>query len=201
MFSYTLVKGLQAMRPSIALVVVLTAAVTLGALATVVTQEPAKPQPWLHVQIENNDAAGETVGVNLPVGAATALLSMAPNTVVENGQLQVGPQYGLSVSALRDLWNGLRHAGDTKLVTVQHGTASIRVARVGDRVEVRVDEADETVLAEVPVAVLDALLSGDGEALNIDAALETLSGFRGEIVHVTEKDRQIRVWIDEVADQ
>ena len=54
------------MRPSTELVVVLTAAVTLGALATVVTQEPAEPQPWLHVQIENNDAAGENVGVNLP---------------------------------------------------------------------------------------------------------------------------------------
>jgi hypothetical protein len=167
------------------------------------TQELGEPKPWLHVEIANSDPGSENGGVNLPLGAVTAVLSMAPNTVVANGQLQVGPEHGVSVSALRDLWHELRDVGDTEFVTLQQGETNVRVARVGERVEVRVAEeaGTETVRADIPVAVLDALLSGVGETLNIDAAVETLGTLRGDIVHVTEKDRQIRVWVDESADQ
>lgn len=185
------------MRTHARLVAVLTVTVMLGALITVVAQEPA---PWLHVQIESGNDGGN-VGVNLPLGAVIGVLSMVPNSVVHNGQLEVGPEHGVSVSAVRDVWHELRSVGDAEFVTVQHGDATIRIALVGDRVEVRVEEPTETVRADVPAVVLDALLSGQDETLNIDAALDTLDTLRGEVVHVAETDRQIRVWIDEIATQ
>ena len=45
--------------------------------------------------------------------------------------------------------------------------------------------------------MVDALLSGDGDTLNIGAAVEELSMLRGELVRVIESDNNIRIWIDE----
>ena len=175
----------------------------LATIVTVVTQESADPQPWLHVQIDNQAAGGENVGINLPLGAVTAVLGMVPDTVVVNGQLEVGPEHGVKVTQLREVWQELRNAGDAEFVRVQHGESAVRLSRVADRVEIRIREggANETVEADVPVAVVDALLSGEGETVNLDAALATLDTLRGDVVRVTEQDRQIRVWVDEVADQ
>ena len=125
---------------------------------------------------------------------------MAPDTVISEGQLRIG-QHGLAVSDIRQMWQELRNAGDTEFVTAQQGDQMVRVARVGERIIVRIEEDDRTVRADLPVAVVDALLSGDGETLNITAALEELSTLRGDIINVTEEKRQIRVWIDDVAEQ
>ena len=174
----------------------------LATIVTVVTQESSDPKPWLHLQIENDEPGGESVGINLPLGAVTAVLSMAPDTVVVNGHLEVGPEHGVSVAEVRELWRELSSVGDAEFVTVQNGDAAVRIARVADRVEIRVSEGgNETVEADVPVSVVDALLSGEGETVNIDAALATLDTLRGDIVRVTENKRQIRLWVDEVADQ
>jgi len=59
------------------------------------------------------------------------------------------------------------------------------------------DGDDESVRVEIPVPVVDALLSGDGDTLNIGAAIEELSMLRGELVRVIESDNNIRIWIDE----
>jgi hypothetical protein len=50
---------------------------------------------------------------------------------------------------------------------------------------------------EVPVAVLDALFSGQGEELNIRAALAEIQKIRGDIVRVSDDDSRVRVWIDD----
>lgn len=175
----------------------------LATIVTVVTQESANPIPWLHVQIDRGQPGDDNIGINLPLGAATAVLSMAPNTVVVNGHLAVGPEHGLSVSGIREIWRELRSTGDAELVTMEDGASAVRVARVGDRVEIRVTEAGTrgTVEADFPVSVVDALLSGEGETVNVDAALEALGTLRGDVVRVTEHDRQIRVWVDEVPEQ
>ena len=59
------------------------------------------------------------------------------------------------------------------------------------------ERASEAVRAEVPASVVDALLSGDGDLLDIRAALEELSTLDGEVVRVVEPDSNIRIWIDD----
>ena len=49
----------------------------------------------------------------------------------------------------------------------------------------------------VPVSVVDALLAGDGDTLDVRAAIQELSALRGEMVQVIQPDARIRVWIDE----
>ena len=79
----------------------------------------------------------------------------------------------------------------------------MRIARTGDQINVQVEEGDEDggkiVDIRVPVAAVDALLSGDGETLNVHAAVAQLGKLRGDIVRVTGGEHQVRVWIDEVA--
>jgi hypothetical protein len=65
------------------------------------------------------------------------------------------------------------------------------------RVTDRDGNGDNEVRVEIPVPVVDALLSGDGDTLNIRAAVDELSMLRGELVRVIESDNNIRVWIDE----
>lgn len=62
---------------------------------------------------------------------------------------------------------------------------------------VRVEEPQRQVRVEVPLEVVDALLSGEGEALNIQAALKELQKRRGDIVRVNDEKSTVRVWIDE----
>jgi len=99
------------------------------------------------------------------------------------------------------MWREIMAAGDMEFMTFQEGDQNVRVARNGDQIQVRVDDDDDTVQVDLPIAVVDALLAGDGDTLDIAGALEALQQLRGDIVRVTEGERQIRVWIDDRAEQ
>ena len=90
---------------------------------------------------------------------------------------------------------------------MEEANETVRVARVSDFIEIQVerrssDDADtadgKTIDVQLPITVVDALLSGDSDKLNVSVAIERLGTLRGDIVRVTETDRQIRVWIDEM---
>ena len=157
-------------------------------------------EPWIHVVVSSDSDSGTNMNLNLPLAAVTAMLALAPETIVQDGQLQLGGSTELPVTAIRDMWQELRAAGDVEFVTIQHEGQDVRIAREGDTILVNVsdiDGDDEAVRVEIPVPVVDALLSGDGDTLNIRAALEELSTLRGDLVLVIESDSNIRIWIDE----
>ena len=163
-----------------------------------------EPQTWLHVQIVGTDSATGNLALNLPLSAVAAVLSMAPDHIIQSdGRLMVAETHGVSVSDIRQMWNDLTVAGDVELVALEHDDQTVHVSRAGDKIEVRVRDGndDETVRVDLPVVVVDALLSGEGEMLNIPAAIEQLSQLRGDIVRVTESERNIRIWIDELSVQ
>ena len=68
------------------------------------------------------------------------------------------------------------------------------------RIDVNAQKEDTatTVRVEIPVAVVDARLSGESDTLNGRAALLELSTHRGELVRVIGLDTNIRVWVDEI---
>ena len=98
------------------------------------------------------------------------------------------------------MWQEVKASGESEFVTLQRGDRTVRVARVGEQFQVRV-EGDETVRVDLPIVVVDALLSSDGEALNFAAALEQLGELRGDIVSIMGDERQVRVWVDDQAVQ
>lgn len=150
------------------------------------------------------EEAGFDLNINLPLSAVEPLVNLVPHRVLSDGQFALaGHEVPLNISAMRDLWRAIAAVGDTEFLTVDAGDETIRVARVGDEIRVQVKECDEdgveTVDIRLPVVVVDALLSGNGETLNVGAAVERLADLRGDIVRVTGADHQVRVWIDEVA--
>jgi hypothetical protein len=55
----------------------------------------------------------------------------------------------------------------------------------------------EQVRIEIPTSLVDALLSGEGDEANVQAAISELRKRRGDIVRVQDDDSHVRVWIDE----
>ena len=179
------------------LLTITTLVASVAATSRSVAQQ--EPGPWIHVEISSE--SGENVNLNLPLAAVSAMIALVPDTIVEDGQLQLGDVHEVPVAAIRDMWQELRAAGDAEFVTIQHDGQDVRIAREGGTILVNVNDQDgdasEQVRVEIPVPVVDALLSGDGDTLNVRAAIEELSTLRGELVRVIESDNNIRIWIDE----
>ena len=154
---------------------------------------------------DDGDEGGDfNVNINVPLSAVEPLLGLVPHRILSDGRLTVaGRDMPIDMGAVRGLWRVIADSGDAEFITVDSEDATVRVSRAGEWMLVKVEECDEdggeTVDIRFPVAVLDALFSGDGDTLDIGAAVERLADLRGDIVHVRGDDLQVRVWIDEVA--
>jgi len=163
--------------------------------------------PWLHVRVEEAKKASK-VRVNLPLTVVEAALKSMPEMIEEHGRLHLGKHHQLKMADLRRVWKELAAVGDAELVTVESEDENVKVMRKGDILQVFVDkkaragkdgkeEGAEQVRVEVPVSLVDALLSSEGDEVNIQAAVAELQKRRGDIVRVQDDDSHVRVWIDE----
>jgi hypothetical protein len=175
-------------------------ALMLAAPGQSAPQGAAATGAWVHVRVDE-PARKSKVSVNLPVSVVEAALQAAPEKVVSKGRIRLGGHGGndLSVADLRRAWSELRATGDAEFATVEDEEETVRVARAGNLVLVHVEKpaGREAVRVEVPIEVVDALLSGEGDELNIRAAFAELQKRRGDIVRVRDEKSTVRVWIDE----
>ena len=175
---------------------------------------------WLHVRVDEAQKASK-VRVNLPMTVVDAVVKATPDLIEEHGKVNFGEHHGMKLADCRRAWAQLKAAGDAEFVTVESEDENVRVQRKGDLVLVYVDhkpgtkkavaekpkaEAEksetkghgaEEVRVEVPVSLVDALLSGEGDEVNIQAAVAELQKRRGDIVRVHDSDSNVRIWIDE----
>lgn len=179
-----------------------------GATAGTVAAQTA-PVPWLHVRVEEVRDASK-VSVNLPLSVVEAVLKASPEMIEKHGRIHIGKHHGIDMADLRRIWKELAAVGDAELVSVESDDENVKVQRKGDVVQVFVDKkpwtdketgkkrkGGEQVRVEIPVSLVDAFLSGDGEYGNIEAAIGELRKRRGDIVRVQDDDSHVRVWIDE----
>jgi hypothetical protein len=105
---------------------------------------------------------------------------------------------------IRAILEALRSAPENEFVTVESAKENVRVAKSGGNLLVKVHKAKEkgegkteTVEVSVPFTVVDALLSGGKDELDLLAAVRTL-GTIGDTVLVTvnDKDSKVRIWVD-----
>ena len=181
-----------------ALVVVLAA----GALLTAGLAQAQQDAPWLHIRVTENDEGGTRVSVNLPLSLVEVFADIAEQEM-RSGRHDIDfDDHDIQIADIRRAWNELRDAGDAEFVTVEEDDRFVRISRTGNiiliEMEERNDDRDnETGRIEVPVSVVDALLSGEGEQLNIRAALDELVQVTsGEIVFVENDDTTVRIWIE-----
>ena len=172
----------------------------VGLLALVAL--PAAPAqadtPWIHIRVEEAKEQSK-VKVNLPLSIVEVALNAAPDIIEEHAKIDFGDKK-FKVESLRKLWQELSGAGDAEFMTVESEKENIKIVRRGDLVQVFVEnlkEDGEEVTIEVPVSLVDAALSGEGQEINIQAAVAELQKQRGNIVTVREPDTTVRIWIDE----
>ena len=151
---------------------------------------------------DGDEGADFDVNINLPLSAVAPLLSLVSHGALFDRLLDLAGDE-VNVGAMRDLWRAIAGVGEAEFVAVDGEDETVRIARTGDQINVQVEECEEdgaeTVDIRIPVAVVDALLSGDGETLNVHAATAQLGELRGDIVRVNGGEHQVRVWIDDIA--
>jgi hypothetical protein len=57
----------------------------------------------------------------------------------------------------------------------------------------------EEVQVDVPVGLVDAVLAGPGDSVDVKTVMRELRARRGDIVRVNDEDSAVRIWIDESA--
>jgi hypothetical protein len=179
--------------------------VTLALALPAMAQQVVTKTPWIHVEVSEQGDKATTVKVNLPLSAAEVALAVAPDKIAHGGRIKL-PNKDISIANLRTLWNELRAVGDAQFVTVEEKNQTITVSRQGRLVQIRVNDTSkadkpQTVHVDVPVNVVDALLAGEGEDLDLKNAIAELRTERGEIVRVRDGKSNVRIWIDELSTQ
>jgi len=101
---------------------------------------------------------------------------------------------------LRAVLEAVRTLDDGEFVTVESQQETIRVSKEGRFLLARIHERGdqgEQVAVKVPLALIDALLSGEKDELNIAAAIRALNELGDEVyIAVTSPDETVRVWVD-----
>jgi len=157
---------------------------------------------WLHVRVEEND--GTKVKVNVPITMVEKAIAMVPQEHLRHGRIHLDDCCDdLTPAELRELWQEIKDSPDMTFVTVEEDDESVRVWKEAGYLKVQVREQGdkEKVDVQVPLRVVDALLSGEEDELNIEAAIQALvEEGEGELVTVTGDDERVRVWVDNIAE-
>ncbi len=173
--------------------------VAILALALVAGSAAAADR-WLHVRVEDRGSHGESVSVNVPLALIEAILPTIDVDEFRHGKLRLD-ELDLDAFDLREVLTALRDAPDADFVRIASDDETVRVAKEDGYLVVRVDERrGDTVRLRIPLGVIEAMLQGSDDELDLIAGLRALSDYDEDVL-VVESDREsVRVWIDANAD-
>lgn len=170
----------------------------LMVLGLAATPALAVSQQWLHIRVEKAGKASESVRINVPLSLAETVLPLIEDKGPRRSKI-FAPKGDFDKQALRTLWEALKTQDPVEFVTVESPKGEVRVSLENDYLIVKSEEgSDKTVDVRIPAPVVDALLSGDDEALNLLEAIRALqhSGVR-DIISIRDGESSVQVWIDE----
>jgi len=153
--------------------------------------------PWLHLEVKENKTEPVLVKVNLPVSLVDVALNIIKDEKLHEGRIRL-KHSEISVADMKRIWAELKNAGNAEFVTVEKSHETVRISREGNFVLVKVTEDQENkVDLKIPVSVVDALLEGPGDELNLKAAVAAMQEKQiGDILTVKANNTQVRLWID-----
>lgn len=177
--------------------------VLLAAGLATTAQQASAADLWLHIDV--NGKGDEQANINVPL---SLVRSMAGSVLREEGHgsksLRVKDK-DLSISELRQAWRELEDSPDANYITVRDKDSDVRIGKKGDYLHLKaVDRGPhgDDVEAKIPLDVVAALLSGSGDELNLEAALEALARRgEGELMTVNGDHETVRIWVDSRSDR
>jgi hypothetical protein len=160
----------------------------------------AHGERWLHVRVISTNSKGETVRVNVPLELAERVLPAIDHDRLHNGKVRVGCMDCDGVD-IRTIFEAVRTSKDGEFVTVQSNEEDVSVMKKEGMLYVHVHDKNKPkhsqVEVKVPMKVVEALLSGSKDELDIAAGLHALAGQGDvELVSVKDDENTIRVWLD-----
>lgn len=174
-----------------------------------------KTDQWIHVRVDNKEDHGEIVHVNVPIEMAEKVLPAIHDKNLHDGKVRIDCEKMNQDVDLRAILDAVRSSRDGEYVTVQSHENNVRVAKSAGYIYIHVtDKGDRNkgaakdgakaaatheskVEIKVPMKVVDALLSGGKDELDIVAALKALSAHGDmELVTVKDDENTVRIWVD-----
>ncbi|MGD8394854.1 MAG: hypothetical protein PVF43_05195 [Candidatus Eiseniibacteriota bacterium] len=158
---------------------------------------------WLHVRVDESGRHGERVRVQLPLKMIQAILPAIETEAFQHGRVQLGNE-DLDAADLRAMLEAVRDAADGEYARIESHDERVRVAKQDDFLHVQVEERDawddasEVVRVRIPMVVVEAMLAGHGDEIDLAAGIEALDSLgQMELVTVDDGDSRVRIWIDE----
>lgn len=157
----------------------------------------AKDKLWFHLNVTSPEDS-EHVRINLPLAVAEAMLPAISSEHLDSGHLKMDLNgHHVTVEDLRNMWVAAKDIDDGEFITVQSKGDDVHISRSGEYMLVNADDKDSKVEIKMPIKVIDAVLSGEGEELNLEAGLAALREHGpGELLTVTDGEESVRIWID-----
>jgi len=152
---------------------------------------------WLHVKVDSPEGGGEMVRVNIPFSLVETILPMVGEKQLKDGKLHLE---GVSEDGLdlRAVLEQFRNSSDADFVKVRDGDENVTLSKKGEFLLVNATDVGEggKVRIRLPLAIVDALLAGEPDSLDLAAALEGLSRDEGDLVSVEDGEETVRIWVD-----
>lgn len=160
----------------------------------------AGEEPWLHVQVRESGEEPASVDVNIPLRVVEKFLPVVDAHGIHGGKIEarIG-DHDLSVRDLREALHAVQSSPDGVLISVKDSQESVRFVKRGAELRIEAsDTGEESGRAEIrlPLVVAEALLSGDGEELNVAAAIRALPRKQPlDLITVQDSKSRVRIWV------
>ena len=153
-------------------------------------------QQWLHVKVLNARDT-ERVNINIPLQLVETVLPLLDDDEFRGGRIRIGGD-DLKVAKMRRIWQELKSQGDFQMANIQSDDTEVNISLEGNFLIVKSTEGSEKeVNVQVSAEVVDALLSGSDDELNVLAAVEALKRSESkELIYVKDGDTTVNIWID-----
>lgn len=156
---------------------------------------------WLHIDVNGK---GDQANINLPLSMVRNMAPMLEEKSHGSKSLHVRDK-DFSVNELRRAWREIADGPDANYITVKDKDSDVHIGKQGNFLRLKAKDRGpdgQDVDIKVPLDVVAALFSSDGEDLNFGAALEALAHRgEGELVTVNGNDETVRIWIDSRSDR
>ncbi len=170
--------------------------ILLGALILTLTTSLALAEAdrWLHVRVLDGE---DKVSVNLPVDLVATVLGSIEHEHFSHGGIHFDDM-DVDRELITAILKAASESKDGEFVRIEEGDdAVVSVNKKKDTLFIDIEDDYEKVKVEIPLTVVRAMLKGDGDVLDIAAALEALGDGKGNtLVTVDDGESKVRVWVD-----